>query len=133
MDIYNTPNRGTNDSKLFSLWASDSWTLNDRVTFNLGLRFDRYTLGWPEQSIAPEIEGFPFEPVTTPATTTNILNGLSPRLGLAWDVTGDGRTVAKAFWGRFYSNPSTGFVDDANPVGILRLRYTFNDMDGTES
>ena len=130
VDIYNTPNRGTNDSKLFSLWATDSWTLNNRLTLNLGLRFDRYTLGWPEQSINPEIEGFPFEPVTTPATTTNILQGLSPRLGLAWDVRGDGRTVAKAFWGRFYSNPSTGFVDDANPVGILRLRYTFNDMDG---
>ena len=130
VDIYNTPNTGTNDSSLFSVWWTDAWTLSDRLTFNLGLRYDRYKLGWPEQGINPELPGFPFDQVQTPNTTTNTLNGLSPRFGLAYDLTGEGRTVFKAFWGRFYSNPSTGFVDDANPVGTVRLRYTFNDMDG---
>ncbi len=130
VDIYNSPNTGSNDSKLFSLWATDSWTLNHRVTLNLGLRFDRYTLGWPEQGIEPELVGFPFEPVQTPATTTNTLNGLGPRVGLAWDLNGRGTTVAKAFYGRFYSNPSTDFVEDANPVGLVRLRYGFNDLNG---
>ena len=130
VDIYNTPNNNTNDAKLLSLWVTDSWTINDRLTFNLGLRYDRYALGWPVQGIEPELPGFPFDSVETPATTTNILNGLGPRIGLAWDVTGQGRTVAKAFFGRFYSNPSTVFVDDANPVSTVRLRYRFNDLDG---
>ena len=130
VDIYNTPNNNTNDANLFSLWVTDSWTVNNRLTFNLGLRYDRYALGWPAQAIEPELPGFPFESVETPATTTNILNGLGPRIGLAWDVTGQGRTVAKAFFGRFYSNPSTVFVDDANPVSTVQLRYTFNDLDG---
>ena len=65
----------------------------------------------------------------TPATT-NILSGFGPRVGLAWDVTGQGRTVAKAFFGRFYSNPSTVSVVDANPVSTVQLRYTFDDLDG---
>jgi outer membrane receptor protein involved in Fe transport len=104
--------------------------VSDRLTFNLGLRYDRYAIGWPEQSIEPELAGFAFESVRTPATTTNTLNGLGPRIGVAWDVTGEGRTVAKAFFGRFYSNPSTAFVDAANPVSTVQLRYTFNDLDG---
>jgi outer membrane receptor protein involved in Fe transport len=130
VDIYNTPNNNTNDATLFSLWFTDSWTVSDRLTFNLGLRYDRYAIGWPEQSIEPELAGFAFESVRTPATTTNTLNGLGPRIGVAWDVTGEGRTVAKAFFGRFYSNPSTAFVDAANPVSTVQLRYTFNDLDG---
>lgn len=130
VDIYNTPNNNTNDASLFSLWATDSWTLSERLTLNLGLRYDRYAIGWPEQSIEPELPGFPFESVRTRAITTNILNGLGPRIGAAWDVTGEGRTVAKAFFGRFYSNPSTTFVDAANPVSTVQLRYTFNDLDG---
>ena len=130
VDIYNTPNNNTNDATLFSLWATDSWTVGERLTFNLGLRYDRYALGWPAQSIDPELPGFPFEPAVTRGVTTNILNGLGPRVGVAWDVTGRGRTVAKAFFGRFYSNPSTAFVDAANPVSTVQLRYTFNDLDG---
>ncbi len=34
---------------------------------------------------------------------------VAPRVGVAWDLTGKGRTVLKLNWGRFYSNPAPDF------------------------
>jgi hypothetical protein len=68
LDLYSTPNESINDASLFSVYADDSWTLGNRLTLNLGLRYERYKLGWPAQSVTPSLVDF-FEPSTTPATT----------------------------------------------------------------
>jgi hypothetical protein len=120
---------GTNDANLFSLYAQDSWTVGRRLTLNLGLRYERYELGWPEQRIVPSLIEF-FEPSATPATTVRTYNSVGPRLGFAWDVTGEGKAVWKAFYGRYYFNPSVFHSDKENPAGNLRLRFRFNDLNG---
>ena len=129
VDIYNTPNTGVNDIYLTSAYLQDSWTLNNRLTLNLGLRFDRYRMGWPDQSMQPtHSDIFPALEVSQEDVLT--LSNIGPRLGAAFDLTGEGRTVLKLFFGRFYWNPSTTIVDDENPVGQAAFRYSFNDLNG---
>lgn len=127
--IYNTPNSGIDDSKHLSIYLQDGWSLSRRFTLNIGARWENYKLGWPEQSFTPAQSQF-FQQVSTPATTVSNLKSISPRIGFAWDITGKGRTVAKAFFGRFYYNTSTDISSRENPVGEARFRYQFADLNG---
>jgi len=58
-------------------FVQDKWRVNDRLTLNLGVR-------WDYQDIVP-----------------NGGDDFAPRLGLAYDPKGDGRTVIRAGFGRF--------------------------------
>ena len=127
--IYNTPNEGINDTSGTAFYAQDSWTVNSRLTLNLGVRFDRYGIGWPEQSLEPSQSDF-FSPISTPQTDVATLTSLGPRLGFAYDLTGEGKTVVKGFYGRFYFNPSTNIGSLENPVGEAERQYRFNDLNG---
>jgi hypothetical protein len=124
VDIWNTPNTSINDAVGTHFYAQDSWALNRRLTLNLGARWDKYDLGWPDQEFTPNQRGF-FDPVSVSATDVVSLKSISPRIGLAWDLNGKGKTVLKAFVGRFYYNPSADVADRENPVGAAQKRYEF--------
>ncbi len=127
--LYNTPNEGIDDTFGTAFYAQDSWTLNSRLTLNLGVRFDRYAISYPEQSFTPEQGAF-FPPVSTSQTDIVTLTSLGPRLGFAYDLTGEGKTVLKGFYGRFYYNPSTDIGSLENPVGAAQRVYKFTDLNG---
>jgi outer membrane receptor protein involved in Fe transport len=129
VDIWNTPNNGINDCDLRAIYLQDGWSLSKRFTLNLGARYDHYRVGWPEQSYTPNQRAY-FDPVSVPATTIVTFNSVSPRLGFAWDLTGKGKTVVKAFFGRYYYNPSPDTFNVENPVGAAQKRYQFNDLNG---
>jgi hypothetical protein len=129
VDIYNTPNTSADDSTATNVFVQDGWSITRRFTLNAGVRFDRYKIGWPENSFTPEQTAY-FQPVSTPETTVVDLKSVSPRLGFAWDLVGNGKTVVKGFFGRFYFNPSTDITSLENPVGQAAFRYQFNDLNG---
>ncbi len=58
------------------------------------------------------------------------LTSIGPRLGFAYDLTGEGKTVVKGFYGRFYFNPSTDIGSQENPVGAAQRVYQFTDRNG---
>jgi len=124
VDIWNTPNDSVNDAVNLAVYLNDRWSFSRRFTLNWSARYDRYTLGWPDQAFTPNQSQF-FQPVTAPATDVVTLNSVSPRIGFAWDLTGKGKTVAKAFFGRYYYNPSADVADLENPVGRAQRRYEF--------
>jgi len=92
----------------------DSWRVNSNVTLNFGVRYD--------VEIPPKFK--PPEGLALPAY--NLLglqkgiqtdkNNIQPRIGLAWDPKGDGKTVIRASYGMFYDHPLLGlyFLGDAS-------------------
>ena len=129
--------------------VSDTWKFKDRLTLNLGVRFERYVDEFPEQSLTPEghaalanwpADSIPTErerymaliaPETVEARTVADTFNVSPRAGFAYDLTGDNRTVVKGYYGRFYFNSADTLADRENPVGDARLRYQFLDATAT--
>jgi carboxypeptidase family protein len=141
VDLYNTPTSPVNEVKYQSGWIADNWKLNERLTLNLGGRLEFYSDGWPEQVVTPN--GHPalatwtdpqyqalVAPRTVPATTVSETTTFAPRVGLAYDLTGDHRTVLKMFWGQFRFNSADTLADQENPVGRQRLRYLWSDLNG---
>ena len=129
VDIYNTPNTGVNAVRHLSGYIQDSWAVTGRLTLNLGARYDRYVMGWPEQSISPTHVDI-WAPRRVGARDVLTWANVAPRAGAAFDPTGEGRSVVKLFAGRFYWNPSTTIVDDENPVGQAAARFVFDDLNG---
>ena len=100
-----------------ALYAQDQWRV-DRFTVNLGLRFEYFTTYMPEQN---QPAG-PFVPARTFAAVDNAasLKDLNPRVGLAWDLFGTGRTAIKASTGRFVEAQTTRDLMTAlNPLQRL--------------
>ena len=55
----------------------------------------------------------------------------APRAGFAYDLKGDGKSVIKGFYGRFYFNSAPDTIAAlVNPVGRTRLRYRWTDLNG---
>jgi outer membrane receptor protein involved in Fe transport len=112
------------DLKVLGAFLQDSWRVSSKVTLNLGVRYD--------------IEAYP----TQLALNTNTNNAeraygvregirlqpknVAPRIGVAYDVRGDAKTVLRANYGIFYDrapgnleSQSTGFNSTTVPLVIL--------------
>ena len=91
---------GTDELGIF---VQDTWTPHDRLTLDFGLRWEGT---WhPDVFVAPE-ETF-FAPYLddprfpSDGRIPDDLDNFQPRLGLAWDAGGDGRTVVRANAGSY--------------------------------
>ncbi len=119
------------------LYAQDQWTLNQRLTFNLGVRIDMFNGYTPEQraGFPGDAEGFPGALTTnewlgerTFAQVNNIPNwrDWSPRLGLSYDLFGNGRTAIKAQLGKYVSKLGTDLTEGLNPIATSVVSATRN-------
>jgi hypothetical protein len=70
-----------------------------------------------------------FRSVDVPAASLDSWNNIAPRLGVTIDATGQGKTVIKGYFGRYYGNIGSG-IQGANPAGQATLRYKFADANG---
>jgi hypothetical protein len=107
-------------------YAQDRWTIR-RLTMNLGIRFDYQNTGYGDFTQQPS--PFSTQPIVFPATTWYDFKDLSPRLGAAYDLFGDGKTIAKISVNRYVQpiNPL-----DGNPPGAqLVERVTRSWKDST--
>ncbi|MCP3957890.1 MAG: TonB-dependent receptor [bacterium] len=79
------PNRDVSefDGTVTSYYLQDGWSITPDLTLKLGLRYDQ-----------AQFDGNLGE-------RTADLDKLQPRLGLAWNMTGDGKTIGRVNWGRF--------------------------------
>ncbi len=127
---------GSNVDQHYSFYAQDRWAPNDRLTITAGLRMDYQKVGYLDALRTPLItdtlaDGTQIFPTSTTVNGQTLVTNtdFSPRVGATYDLSGRGRTVLKAFWGRYYNNLADGF-SSANPGGTNYAEYNFSDLDG---
>ena len=112
-----------------SFFVTDTWQIQ-RLTLNIGARFDRYRVWLPEQSL-PAGRFVPGPLNFSEVSEVIAFNHIVPRLGATYDLGGDGKTVLKANWGRFYFNTGVNLADAVNPNTANQYAdYTWNDLNG---
>jgi Carboxypeptidase regulatory-like domain len=97
-------------------FVTDQYTIG-RATLNLGVRWDHYDVFTPDQrQLAYTFpSGLSIPATTFPETHYVKWDGVVPRLGISYDLLGNGRTVLKANFGMYKFNPGVGVAQDANP------------------
>ncbi len=135
-DFENTWRSSPNTDLHYAFYAQDRWTAANRLSITAGVRVDYQKVGYQDSTRVPVIADvlpngtriFP-QQSTVPGATLLTNTDIAPRLGMSYDVTGQGRTVLKAFYGRYYNNLADGF-SSANPGGTNYAEYNFNDLNG---
>ena len=92
----------------------DSWRVNQNLTVNYGLRYD---VEKPPSFKPPQGLALPaYNLLGLQKGIQTDKNNFQPRIGIAWDPKGDGKTVVRASFGMFYDHPLLGlyFLGDAS-------------------
>jgi outer membrane receptor protein involved in Fe transport len=114
------PEVDSNNTQI-GLYGQDDWAVNERLTLNLGVRWDIETNPLNNDYVTPAdvraavtelaatvaerngTEFFPVDNYLTDGSQRPIYFGeIQPRLGASYDITGDGMTVAFGGAGRYY-------------------------------
>jgi hypothetical protein len=101
------------DIKTVSLYGQDNWAVSNRLSVDLGFRFESVT-----SEATGDIVG---------ADTTTIV----PRLGLSFDPTGDGKSVVQATYGHYSGRYGEAqFVRNTDVGTPSRVTYTYTGPEG---
>jgi hypothetical protein len=136
-----------NRDTFYAPFVQDNWKVSKRLTVNLGLRYEPYspwreTVGrwerfFPQDYYAgfksaqfvnsPTGETYRGDPGVPYDGTIGDYNNLAPRIGFAYDLTGDGKMSIRGGGGFFYDQRGSGIINnggvDASPWSA-RTSYT---------
>jgi carboxypeptidase family protein len=125
------------DNRQLGFYIQDDWTPTQRLTFNLGVRWD-YETNWlnndyvtPPQYVNAVRDFLAEHPyfnlndyVTSGDDRPNFYGAFQPRLGFSYDITGDNGTVVFGGGGLFYDRINYNVLLDEK-YKVQRPRYTF--------
>ena len=129
IELYNYPAIPQNNVGFTTAYGGDTWTIARRLTLELGGRFEHDTANVPKQcrqagpwsfTQAACTEKIPFQPLTS----------FAPRLYFSYDITGNGTTVLKGGWGRFYKQRFMEENQMTNPFASVTSTYRWRDLNG---
>ena len=114
----------------FEFYFNDTWKIHPRVTLTLGLRYSTFAPAWEKDNrisnfIPSLYNGTDFNSALVTAdeaealgfgraTVNTYKQGWQPRVGVAWDIFGNGTTAVRAGFGRYMSRSNV--IED-----LLRL------------
>jgi hypothetical protein len=104
----------------FSFYLTDEWKAKQNLTVNYGLRYERIRM---PDTVLPN----PLVIETTELPQDN--NNFGPRVGFAWDVMNDRRTVVRAGYGVYYGRTINSAMFNAltvtgAPGSVITLDFT---------
>ena len=113
-----------------AFYAQDQWTIR-KLTMNLGIRYDYFNGRIP----AAHLSAGPLVGVRDFVEVKNAPNwkDTQPRLGVAYDLLGNGKTAVKASVGRYLGYQGVGgFTSTAAPINLLVVSATrtWTDLNG---
>jgi hypothetical protein len=115
-----------------ALYFQDSYT-RGRLTLNLGIRVDRQD----DFAVAADVPANPLIPTQLPAVSFPgadagvVWTDFSPRLGLTYDLTGDGKTVFSSSYAAYYGQMAPGQLSGVlAATGAIQVRYPWTDLNG---
>jgi hypothetical protein len=128
------------------IFAQDKWSIK-RVTLNLGIRYDQFIGETQEEDLLAGRFNAPLhfakcadgknDPKAGCVGTVQNWKDISPRIGFAWDLFGNGRTAMKASVARYVNGEAVGTAASSgnNPIASLGLTDTrpWIDRDGNGS
>jgi hypothetical protein len=79
-------------SDRYAIFLQDSWTINNKITLNFGIRAERENI--PSFSDLPEYQDPPIK--------FGFGDKIAPRVGFAWDLFGDNSTKVFGSYGLYY-------------------------------
>jgi hypothetical protein len=127
------------------VFLQDRWTISNRVTLSLGLRYDHFIGETRESEVLPN--RFTFSEIANGIQYGACPDGkagngcygevqnwkdISPRIGVAWDVFGTGRTAVKASLARYVAGQQVAVARQFNPAEAITRTDTraWTDRDG---
>lgn len=115
-----------------SAYVQDTFT-RGRITANLGLRWDSQS----DRALATTVPANPIIPDIMPAINFPGIdpgitwNDWSPRLGLNYDLFGNGRSIVRASYSTYYEQMNPGkFASNLLSVNQVSIRYPWTDLNG---
>ena len=122
--------RSTLSNKPIAFFGQDTWKVTRRLTINYGVRYDyEFTTQFAPSPFTDPLTGITLtaQDVQTAQDALNITQGfprdknnIAPRLGFAWDLSGNGKTVIRGAIGRFFDHP------------LLAVSFNSNIADGSQ-
>jgi len=95
------------DFRTHSLFLNDSWSANSHFTLNLGVRWDKN------------------DGVDAAGNAVANDSAFSPRLGVVWDPSGNGRWSLHGSYGRYVAALANSIADSASPAGTPSILAWF--------
>jgi hypothetical protein len=125
--LSNTPINSDHRLETWAAFAQDGWTIG-RATVNVGVRIDGVKAYLPAQS----------SPAGTWVGARNFGErdvftfsaNVAPRVGVSYDLLGNGRTALKAYYGRFYNQFGSELAEASNQNALASLQVPWTDPNG---
>ena len=116
-------------SNSLGIYAQEQWTL-DRMTVNAGLRWDYIDSFYPDQTRPTSL--YVLSPFAVEGQTVASWKDFQPRLGVAYDLRGDGKTALKFSANRYGRRDSTDWASAINPAtsNLEMIRSWFDGATG---
>jgi hypothetical protein len=127
----------------YALFVQDDLRIHPRLTLNLGLRYDvqtpftdpydrrlAFVLGAKSSKVptAPLGLQFPGDSGIPRGIANMDTNNFAPRVGMAWDPFGNGKTSVRAAFGLFYGSISANEWNQTTDFQPFSARQQFNDV-----